>query len=122
MSRFNGQIGFIEPQLATLVDQPPVGDDWIHEIKHDGYRTQLVIQGAAVRAYTRNGLDWSERYPGIVRGAAKLPCRSAIIDGEVVVQDPDGISVFESLGSAIRWSPDDSSYLPSICSISTART
>jgi bifunctional non-homologous end joining protein LigD len=101
----NGHLGFIEPQLETLIDQPPFGEDWIHEVKHDGYRTQLVIERGAVRAYTRNGFDWSERYPGIVRAAAKLPCRSAIIDGEVIVQDPDGISDFESLGSTIRWSP-----------------
>jgi bifunctional non-homologous end joining protein LigD len=45
MPRTNGELGFIEPQLATLVDQPPVGEDWIHEVKHDGYRTLLVTSG-----------------------------------------------------------------------------
>jgi bifunctional non-homologous end joining protein LigD len=106
MSRVNGRLGFIEPQLATLVDQPPVGDDWIHEVKHDGYRTQLVIKRGAVCAYTRNGFDWSDRYRTILSAAARLGCRSAILDGEVIVQDERGISDFEALKSAIRWQPD----------------
>jgi bifunctional non-homologous end joining protein LigD len=76
MSRVNARLGFIEPQLATLVDQPPQGGDWIHEVKHDGYRTQLLIEHHEARAYSRNGFDWSERYPGIVRATAKLNCRS----------------------------------------------
>jgi DNA ligase D-like protein (predicted ligase) len=106
MSRTNGHLGFIEPQLPTLVDQPPFGDDWIHEIKHDGYRTLFVIDNGLTRAYTRNGFNWSERYPGLVRAAAKLNCRSAIIDGEVIVQDENGVSDFDALKSAIRWHPE----------------
>jgi bifunctional non-homologous end joining protein LigD len=105
MSRTNGHLGFIEPQLPTLVDQPPFGDDWIHEIKHDGYRTLFVIDNGLTRAYTRNGFNWSERYPGLVRAAAKLNCRSAIIDGEVIVQNESGVSDFDALKSAIRWRP-----------------
>jgi bifunctional non-homologous end joining protein LigD len=50
---------FVEPQLPTLVDQPPTGDGWIHEIKHDGYRTMLVLAGRDRKAFTRNGFDWS---------------------------------------------------------------
>jgi bifunctional non-homologous end joining protein LigD len=106
MSRTNGHLGFIEPQLPTLVDQPPHGSDWIHEIKHHGYRTLLVVEDGLVRAYTRNGFNWSERYPGIVRAAAKLNCRSAIIDGEVIVQDENGVSDFDALKTAIRWQPE----------------
>jgi bifunctional non-homologous end joining protein LigD len=106
MSRVTGHLGFIEPQLATLVDQPPWGDEWIHEVKHDGYRTILIVESSKARAYTRNGFDWSERYPGIVTAAAKLDCRSAIMDGEVIVQDARGISDFEALKSAIRWQPE----------------
>jgi ATP dependent DNA ligase domain len=105
MSRTNGHLGFIEPQLPTLVDQPPFGDDWIHEIKHDGYRTLFVIDNGLTRAYTRNGFDWTDRYPAITKAAAKLDCRSAIIDGEVIVQDEHGVSDFEALKSAIRWQP-----------------
>jgi bifunctional non-homologous end joining protein LigD len=58
-----------------------------------------------VRAYTRNGFDWSDRYPGLVRSAARLNCRAAVLDGEVIVQDDRGRSDFEALKSAIRWEP-----------------
>ena len=61
------RLRFIEPQLASSVEEPPEGKHWIHEIKHDGYRSQLVIEGGTARVYTRNGYDWSDRYPGIVR-------------------------------------------------------
>src|SRR5215510_5227405 len=80
------RIHFIEPQLATLVEKPPHREGWIHEVKHDGYRTLLLIEMGKVTACTRNGFDWSHRYPGIVRAAAKLKCRSALVDGEVIVQ------------------------------------
>jgi ATP-dependent DNA ligase len=93
------------PQLATAVDHPPPRAGWIHEVKHDGYRTLLIIERRKVRAYTRNGFDWSERYAGITKAAAKLDCRSAIIDGEVIVQDERGVSDLEALKSAIRWQP-----------------
>ena len=106
MSRVNGHFGFIEPQLPTLVDQPPEGGGWIHEIKHDGYRTLFVIENGLTCAYTRNGFNWSERYPALVRAAAKLNCRSAIIDGEVIVQDENGVSDFDALKTAIRWHPE----------------
>jgi bifunctional non-homologous end joining protein LigD len=96
---------FIKPQLATLVDHPPPRAGWIHEVKHDGYRTLLIIERRKARAYTRNGFDWSKSYLGITRAATKLDCRSAIIDGEVIVQNECGASDFEALKSAIRWHP-----------------
>ena len=96
------RLRFIEPQLASPVDQPPEGKHWIHEIKHDGYRSQLVIEGGTARVYTRNGYDWSDRYPGIVRAASSLRCRSAIIDGEAIVQDGNGASDFDALPAAIQ--------------------
>src|SRR6266536_3373560 len=102
MSRVIGRLGFGEPQLLTLTDRPPRGSDWIHEVKYDGYRTLLVLEAGCARAYTRNGFDWSNRYPGIVSAAAKLSCRSAMIDGEVIVQEDRGVSDFEALRSAIR--------------------
>jgi DNA ligase D-like protein (predicted ligase) len=77
-------------------------DSWV---KHDGYRTLLVVERCKARAYTRNGFDWSERYPGLVQAAADLKCRSAILDGEVIVQDEHGVSDFDALMSAIRWQP-----------------
>ena len=96
------RLGFIPPQLPSLTDQPPEGADWIHEVKHDGYRTMLVIERGTARTYTRNGHDWSDRYPGIIMAARKLPCRTAIVDGEVIVQDGRGVSDFEALQSALR--------------------
>jgi bifunctional non-homologous end joining protein LigD len=98
-------LAFIEPQLATSVDHPPPRAGWIHEVKHDGYRTLLIIERRKAHAYTRNGFDWTDRYPAITKAAAKLNCRSAIIDGEVIVQNEDGGSNFEALKSAIRWQP-----------------
>src|ERR1700745_1371637 len=80
---------FINPQLATAVDHPPPRAGWIHEVKHDGYRTLLIIERRKARAYTRNGFDWTERYLGIAKAAAKLDCRSAIIDGEFIVQNKE---------------------------------
>jgi len=105
MSRTTKRLGFVEPQLLTPIEQPPQGSNWIHEVKHDGYRTLLVIERGKARAYTRNGSDWSERYPGIVSEAGTFPCRAAILDGEVIVQDERGVSDFEALSAAIRWLP-----------------
>jgi bifunctional non-homologous end joining protein LigD len=96
---------FIEPQLASPVDQPPDGKHWIHEIKHDGYRCQVLVERGKARVFTRNGFDWSDRYPSIVRAAAKLRCQSAIIDGEAIVQDGNGVSDFEALRSAMVRQP-----------------
>ena len=101
----HSRLRFIEPQLASPVDQPPEGKHWIHEIKHDGYRCQLLLERGQARVFTRNGYDWTDRYPSLVRAAMKLNCRSAILDGEAVVQDGDGASNFEALGSALRQQP-----------------
>ena len=105
MFRVTNQLKFIEPQLASPVDQPPEGKHWIHEIKHDGYRCQVLIERGQARVFTRNGFDWSDRYPSIVRAASNLKCKSAIIDGEAIVQNGDGPSDFEALGSALRQRP-----------------
>ena len=105
MFRVSSRLRFIEPQLASPVDQPPEGKHWIHEIKHDGYRSQVVIERGQVRVFSRNGHDWSDRYPSIVRAATNLRCQSAIIDGEAIVQNGDGASDFEALSSAMRRQP-----------------
>src|SRR6185437_5212962 len=105
MPSVNNRLGFIEPQLLTSTDQPPQGSNWIHEVKHDGYRTLLVIERGKARAYTRHGFDWTERYPGIVSEASTLPFRAAILDGEVIVHDERGVSDFDALSAAIRWLP-----------------
>jgi bifunctional non-homologous end joining protein LigD len=105
MSPATAHLRFIEPQLASPVDQPPEGKPWIHEIKHDGYRSQVVIERDKARVYSRNGYEWSDRYPSIVHAASSLRCKSAIIDGEAIVQDGNGASDFESLQSALRSRP-----------------
>jgi DNA ligase D-like protein (predicted ligase) len=104
MSRV-GPINFINPQLASPVDQPPEGKHWIHEIKYDGYRTQLLLEPGQARVFTRNGSDWSDRYPSIIRAASHLPCHSAIIDGEAILPKGDGASDFEAFQSAIHDNP-----------------
>jgi bifunctional non-homologous end joining protein LigD len=105
MHRVINRLGFVEPQLASPVDQPPEGKHWIHEIKHDGYRCQVLLERGQARVFTRNGYDWSDRFPSIVHAAANLRCQSAIIDGEAIVQDEHGISDFEALPSAMRCQP-----------------
>ena len=105
MFRVTPRLRFIEPQLASPVDQPPVGKHWLHEIKHDGYRCQVLLERGQARVFTRNGYDWSDRYPSIVRAATNLRCQSAIIDGEAIVQNGDGASDFEALSSAMRRQP-----------------
>ena len=61
---------FIEPMLASLVEQPPDGEEWIHEIKHDGYRTLLALEDGKVQAFTRRGADWTAKYGAVVREVA----------------------------------------------------
>jgi bifunctional non-homologous end joining protein LigD len=75
--------GFIKPQLATLKSKAPQGEQWLHEIKFDGYRIQVHINPGKKKVFTRNGLDWTKRFSGIA-GALDIP-GEAIIDGEVVV-------------------------------------
>ena len=92
-------------QLATLVDTVPTGDRWLHEMKYDGYRLLVAIGDGGARAYTRSGLDWSDRFAGIVEEAAALDARSALIDGEAVVMDADGRSSFQALQGALKGAP-----------------
>ena len=93
---------FIRPEIPTLVPEPPAGEGWIHEIKHDGYRTLIVIDQNKVRAFSRHGRDWTGPYRRVVNAATKLPCKAALIDGELIVQDENGISDFDALRSAIH--------------------
>jgi bifunctional non-homologous end joining protein LigD len=76
--------GFIDPCIPTLATKPPVGPQWIHEIKHDGYRLIVCRRAGRVRVFTRRGYDWTERYPLIREAMAALP-QDATIDGEAVV-------------------------------------
>jgi bifunctional non-homologous end joining protein LigD len=92
---------FVPPQLATLVDATPAGDGWIHEIKYDGFRTEAAVAGGKVKLYTRKGLDWTAKFPRIAEAFAALPCRSALIDGEVAVADEKGRTDFGALQEAL---------------------
>jgi bifunctional non-homologous end joining protein LigD len=92
-------------QLATLVDSVPAGDRWLHEMKYDGYRLLVAVGGGEARAYTRSGLDWSDKFAGIVEIAASLDVRSALLDGEAVVMDADGRSSFQALQGALKGAP-----------------
>lgn len=94
---------FIPPCIPTLVEKPPEGDAWTHEIKYDGYRTQIHLAGAEALAFTRNGHDWSKKYAAPLAAARELIGRDVILDGEMVVQDERGRSDFKRLASAIRW-------------------
>ncbi len=93
---------FLEPQLALLKETPPKGEDWIHEIKFDGYRTQCRIQDKSVNLYTRSGLDWTKKYGSLATECAKLEVSSAVLDGEIVCLDPQGRSDFGSLQKALK--------------------
>lgn len=102
---------FVAPMLPTLTRAPPEGREWIHEIKHDGYRTQIIIDGDDGRAFTRNGHDWSEKYHPIIYAALGLPCRSAIIDGEVAVLDEEGRSDFRAMKSTLARRPEALTFI-----------
>jgi bifunctional non-homologous end joining protein LigD len=91
----------VEPQLAKAADGAPTGDGWLHEIKHDGYRVQIRMDGDEVRLYTRGGHDWTAKFGRLAEAAAVLPANSALIDGEVVVLRDDGASDFGLLQQAL---------------------
>ncbi len=89
--------GFIVPAQPIERTVPPAGAEWVHEIKHDGYRTIVRKDGGPVRLFTRNGYDWSGRFPAIAAAAERLKADSFTIDGEAVVIGPDGLSRFDEL-------------------------
>jgi bifunctional non-homologous end joining protein LigD len=91
---------FTEPQLCTLVDTVPTGTAWMHEVKYDGYRALIAVGGGKAKVYTRNGLDWTDKFQAIADHAAQLPVQSALIDGEIVAFK-DGKPDFSTLKDAI---------------------
>lgn len=90
------------PQLATLVAAPPAGDEWVYEVKFDGFRMGLAIDATGARLLTRNGLDWSDRFPEIMAAARSLALTSGLLDGEVARLLPDGRTSFQGLQNASR--------------------
>jgi bifunctional non-homologous end joining protein LigD len=89
--------GFIAPCLPTNAPQPPSGEEWLHEIKHDGFRVIARKDGNRVKLYSRPGNDLTYRFPLIVEALSRLRARSCIIDGEAVVSGDDGIASFERI-------------------------
>jgi bifunctional non-homologous end joining protein LigD len=92
---------FVKPQLATLVEEVPTGDDWIHEIKFDGYRTLCRVDQDDVRLLTRTAQDWTSKYGPMAKEAKKIPADSALLDGEMVWVDDKGQSHFQGLQNAL---------------------
>jgi bifunctional non-homologous end joining protein LigD len=92
---------FQEPQLATLVDEVPTGNSWIHEYKYDGYRLLLAVGDGVATAWTRNGKDWSDKFKALVKAAAKLPS-GCLIDGEAAAIDDNGMPSFQLLQSTLK--------------------
>ncbi|MEA3057819.1 MAG: bifunctional non-ous end joining protein LigD, partial [Sphingomonadales bacterium] len=92
---------FEEPQLATLVDEVPSGNGWIHEYKYDGYRLLLAVGDGVATAWTRNGKDWSDKFRALAKAAAKLPA-GCLIDGEAVALDDHGRPSFQLLQSTLK--------------------
>jgi bifunctional non-homologous end joining protein LigD len=92
---------FIRPQLATLVNAVPAGDEWLHEIKFDGYRALCRVQAGQVKFFTREGKDWTHRFGKLGGDAAHLPVDQAMLDGEIVVVEKDGATNFQSLQEAL---------------------
>ena len=90
-------VRWLPPCIPSRDHKPPAGPDWIHAIKHEGYRLQVRRVGEMVRLFTRHGYDWSGRYPAIVTTAVKLRATSFTLDGEAVVCGPDGVAVFDAL-------------------------
>jgi bifunctional non-homologous end joining protein LigD len=85
------------PQLATLVETAPSGPEWIHELKYDGYRIGAVVASGRVELESRREIDWTSRFPEVVKAVGELECRSAVIDGEVAVTEPSGRTSFQKL-------------------------
>jgi len=93
---------FVAPCLATLADKAPDSDNWVHEIKFDGYRIQARLERGKVKLLTRKGLDWTKKFPTIAATIAKLPVSTALIDGELVAEGPDGLSSFSLLQQDLK--------------------
>src|SRR3984893_9540144 len=95
---------FVAPQLATLVKEPPGGDEWVHELKFDGYRMLCRIDRGKVTFWSRNEKEWTAKFPNVVESVKSLPLTTGILDGEIVMVDAQGHSSFQKLQRAMRQS------------------
>ena len=99
-------VGFIEPCQPIGAAKPPSGAGWLHEIKLDGFRLMAQRRGVGGRLLTRNGNDWTERYPSVVAAMNALKVQSCLIDGEITVCDEKGLTVFDLLRHGSRIKPE----------------
>ncbi|MPZ40488.1 MAG: DNA ligase D [Rhizobiales bacterium] len=99
---------FVPPSLATLHDKVPQGSGWVHEIKFDGYRIQARLDHGKVKLLTRKGLDWVARFPNVAADVARLAADTALIDGEIAVENSRGLSDFSMLQAALSKGEQDS--------------
>ncbi|WP_245426356.1 hypothetical protein [Mesorhizobium sp. WSM3862] len=105
------RLSSIRPLEPIQVETPPVSDDWLHEIKYDGYRTQVILDGAGERAFSRNLHDWSQRYSPIIAAAEKLPAKAFILDGEMIAPEPDGRPNFHQMHSRMVWNAEQFAFV-----------
>ena len=106
--------GFVEPCLPTLGHAVPTGPQWVHEIKHDGYRFICRGEGNRVRVFSRRGNDYTDRVPRIVDTLVRLPASSVTLDGEGVACDPNGVTNFDLLRAGSAAPPSEKcSFMPS---------
>src|SRR6185436_9588295 len=89
------------PQLATLVKTPPTGNEWLHELKFDGYRMLCRIERGKVKFWSRNGKEWTPKFPSVTAAIKELDAASAMLDGEIVIVDAQGRSSFQKLQQAM---------------------
>ncbi|MGI9069629.1 MAG: non-homologous end-joining DNA ligase [Pyrinomonadaceae bacterium] len=93
---------FIPPQLATLASEAPAGDEWLHELKFDGYRMLCYLSRGKARFLSRNGKDWTEKFPNLSKAVKDFPAATAILDGEIVIVDKEGRSSFQKLQQSMK--------------------
>jgi bifunctional non-homologous end joining protein LigD len=98
---------FVTPELATLVDRAPGGEEWLHEMKYDGYRILARIDHGRVTLASRNGRDWTANFPTVTEAAGRLPVERAILDGEVAVLLPKGTTSFQALQNFLSGAHSD---------------
>ena len=105
------RLAFIRPLNPSAAVRPPLGDDWLHEPKWDGFRCQIVKDGREVRLYSRHGAEYTDRLPGMAEAFGKLATQSAILDGELCLIDPRGSAHFYRLMAQMRTSSPDEAQL-----------
>src|SRR3569833_2674166 len=91
------KLAVIEPMIAELVDSLPIGDQWIYELKFDGIRALTLMRGKNIELISRNAKEMTEKYPEVAKALRELPCKEAMLDGEVAALDNEGRSSFQLL-------------------------